>query len=77
MSKYFKSKIRKSFLAYFLCFRSSVHFREHSGYLCSERYLKTMKSDLLALENAHAEAKARLDFEALAEIEMGLFDSSI
>lgn len=40
---------------------------------CHGRYLKSMKSDLLALERAHARAKDNLDFEEVANIEMGLF----
>lgn len=74
MSKYFKNKVRKAFLNYFLTFRTSVHFTEHTGFSCSVRYLKTMKSEFLALEKAYSEAKARLDFEAVADIEMGLFE---
>jgi hypothetical protein len=71
--KYFQVGIRRAFLNYFMCFRSSVRFSEHTGLSCSKRYLKEMKSELLRLEKAHSESKDRLDFEAVADIEMGLF----
>jgi hypothetical protein len=69
--KYFRSDIRKAFLCYFLSFGSSVRFREHSGFHCSERYLKSMKSDLKELQKAHDKFKSDLDFESLAKMEMG------
>jgi len=71
LTKYFDTAIKQCFLRYFICFRSAVHFPEHSGFICSERYCKKMKSLFLRLERKHAEAKSNLDFEAVAEIEMG------
>jgi CRISPR/Cas system-associated endonuclease Cas1 len=71
--KYFNSGIRYAFLRYFLTFRSGVHFCEHTGFYCSERYKKQMKSQFLLLERSHQRAKDDLDFESVAEIEMGNF----
>ena len=73
MTKYFKSDIRNAFLRYFLCFGTCIRFCEHTGSFCSERYLKRMKSEIMKLKNAHSLAKTNLDFELVANIEMGLF----
>jgi hypothetical protein len=69
--KYFGSGIRYAFLRYFLTFRNGVHFCEHTGFSCSERYKKQMKSQFLFIERSHLLAKEQLDFESVAEIEMG------
>lgn len=69
--KYFKSGIRYAFLRYFLTFGSAVHFREHTGFLCCERYLKKMKRSLVFVQKMHQKAKDNFDFESVAEIEMG------
>lgn len=69
--KYFGSGIRYAFLRYFLTFRSGVHFCEHTGFSCSERYKKQMKSQFLFIEESHLRAKQQFDFESVAEIEMG------
>lgn len=73
MIKYFSTPIRYSFLIYFINFRSAFHFRRHTGFFCSFRYLKRMKKQFLYLENKHAEAKSNLDFELVAKIEIGDF----
>jgi hypothetical protein len=74
--KYFKTSIRNDFLRYFMTFGNSIRFREHTGFCCSERYVKKMKSDLLILEKKYASAKRELDFELVAEIEMGMLKLS-
>jgi len=76
MTRYFDTKIRRDFLRYFLTFGSAVRFCEHTGFSCSERYVKKMKSELAKLGRKHSEAKKDLDFELVAEIEMGMLKLS-
>jgi len=73
MSRYFKRDLGYDFLKYFLSFRTTVHFSEHSGRPCSKRWTEKMKRKFVRLENEHSRAKKELDFEKLAEIEMGQF----
>ena len=76
MSKYFNTPIRESFLRYFLHFKSVVHFHEHTGFSCTVRYRKKMKSELVHLIEQHSTAKNNGDFEKVAEIEMGNYKLS-
>jgi hypothetical protein len=71
LTKYFGTDVRLAFLKYFLTFRGAFHFREHTGFYCSLRYLKSMKRELVHIEKAREKAKRDLDFELVAEIEMG------
>jgi hypothetical protein len=71
MTKYFETPIRYNFLLYFLNFRSAFHFCEHTGFVCNLRYVKRMKRQFLMLEKKHIDAKNNLDFELVANIEMG------
>ena len=73
MTRYFRGSTGYEFLRYFLLFRTTVHFSEHVGLPCSVRWSKKMKRRLLKLESLHSEAKRNMDFERLAEIEMGEF----
>jgi hypothetical protein len=43
------------------------------GKPCSKRWTKRMKSKLLKLESAHLKARSDMDFDLLADIEMGKF----
>lgn len=73
MTRYFESGLNYEFLRYFLLFRCDVHFSEHIGRSCSKRWVKRMRSKFLKLEAAHAKAKAEMDIEKIADIEMGKF----
>jgi hypothetical protein len=73
MTRYFKSGLNYEFLRYFLLFRCDVHFSEHVGKPCSKRWTKRMKSKLLKLESAYLKARSDMDFDLLADIEMGKF----
>jgi hypothetical protein len=70
---YFKTPIKKAFLIYFLEFNSTMRFREHTGFLCSERYIKKLKNILLKLEKEIEFAKRQFDIEKIAKIEMGKY----
>lgn len=73
LTKYFYTDIRLAFLKYFLTFNSCFHFKEHTGYYCSTRYLKKMRSEFSKLNKEYEKAKNSFDFEQVAEIEMGNF----
>lgn len=73
MTRYFSTGARLAFLKYFLIFRSSVHFCEHTGFACSLRYVKKMKRTFLILEKEHRLAKEKLDFEKISDLEMGKY----
>lgn len=73
MSHYFRSGLCLDFLKYFSIFESSSHFSEHVGKPCSTRWTKRMKSRFVRLVKARQEAKERMDFELLTEIETGEF----
>lgn len=73
MAHYFRSGACADFLKYFSLFRSTVHFSEHVGRPCSNRWVMRMKSRFVRLERARREAKDNLDFETVADIETGRF----
>jgi hypothetical protein len=73
MSRYFKGDVGYDFVRYFISFRTAVHFSEHFGRPCSDRWTQKMKRKFIRLEKEHSRAKMELDFEKLAEIEMGRF----
>ena len=71
--KYFKSDIQQQFLRYMLMFGSCVRFTEHTGYHCSKRWLKVLKSRLRQLEAAKKTARESMDLETLTLIETGKY----
>lgn len=73
MRPYFSGPISSDFLKYFSMFRSVAHFSEHVGRPCSMRWVRRMKKRFVCLQSAREEAKKNMDFELLAEIEMGKF----
>lgn len=73
LSKYFKTDVKTAFLKYMLTFGSAFHFMEHTGFRCDLRYVKRMKRLFFLLEDRHEKARSNLDFEAVADLEMGNF----
>lgn len=71
--KYFKSGIQQQFLRYMLMFGTCVRFTEHTGYHCSKRWLKMLKSRLRRLEAARIAAREAMDLETLTLIETGKY----
>ena len=72
--KYFTSDLQKQFLRYLLQFQSTVRFVDHTGYYCSDRWLKMLKARMKKLETAYEKAKKDFDLETVAAIEMGKYD---
>jgi hypothetical protein len=71
--KYFKTKVQEAFLKYVHVFGDYAHFSDHTGHLCSFRWLETLYKRLRHLEDVHRQAKQGLDFEKLAIIEKGRY----
>jgi hypothetical protein len=73
LKRYFSSFLQISFLSYFLCFRSHFYFNQHTGIVCSKRYLKKMKKKLCLLESIYEKARSNFDLELLEKIEKGKY----
>lgn len=72
--KYFKTTLQKQFVKYYLTYRTYKKFTEHTGYYCSNRWIRRLIKNLDRLEQLHAEAKEAAlqgDFEKLATVESG------
>lgn len=72
--KYFTSDLQRQFLRYMLQFDNAVRFVDHTGYYCSDRWLKMLKARMRKLEAAYNQAKKDFDLETIAEIEMGKYN---
>lgn len=69
--KYFKGKIQRYFLRYFIFFGDYKNFVDHTGICCSERWLKILEkkyNDLIYLQSI---SKSKLELEVLADVEHG------
>lgn len=73
INRYFKTRTRRLFVKYFLKFNSTIRFCQHSGELCTKRYLKKMKMQYLLITEMHSKAKREMNFEALVDIEKGRY----
>lgn len=69
--QYFRTDIERQFVAYYLLFGSHIHFVDHTGFYCTERWLKKLRRRLARIESAYQAAQAAGDFEKVAEIQMG------
>lgn len=71
LTKYFKTDVQRTFLAYFILFGTYDNFVDHTGLYCQRRYLKILHDKMLRIEEAHRIAKQNLDLDILAKIESG------
>lgn len=71
LTKYFKTEVQRTFLAYFILFGTYENFVDHTGLYCQKRYLKILHDKMLLIEESHREAKQNLNLDILAEIENG------
>lgn len=72
--KYFKKDSQRQFLRYYFTFGGDVeikNFSTHTGHVCSERWLFTLRTKIRTLEKVHDAAKRDLDFEKLSLIKSG------
>lgn len=71
LTKYFKTKIQRMFLSYFILFGTYDNFVDHTGLYCQKRYLKMLHDKLNSIEVAHKIAKQNMDLTNLVKIENG------
>lgn len=71
--KYFDTPIQNTFLKYFYVFGDYSNFVDHTGLICSERWLTTLHDRLQKLQKLHREARENMDMTSLALIESGNF----
>lgn len=71
---YFRRGIQRQFLFYFYTFESYRYFQDHTGYICSLRWLKKLKKKYRMLEETYDKLKSEFsdtNLELLAELETG------
>lgn len=71
--KYFRSRLQRQFVRYYLLFRSPRNFTDHTGLKVLPLWLRKLRKKLNILESALARAKADFDFELVAKIESGVY----
>ena len=72
--KYFRNESQRQFLKYYFTFDGNInikYFSRRTGYVCSERWLSTLRNKIITLERVHNNAKRDLDFEKLSLIKSG------
>jgi hypothetical protein len=70
MLNYFKLKIQRQFLFYFYIFGSYRYFQEHTGYICSYRWLKKLKIKYIMLERVYDKLKKEYTESSLEKISL-------
>ena len=58
-------------MKYFLAFGSTARFCQHSGEVCTKRYVKKMKRQYILLTEKHRKARENFDLDSLEEVEKG------
>lgn len=71
LSKYFTSESQQEFLRYYLLFGNFDHFVDHTGYLCTKKWLNELVGRIKEVEAVRNKAKQDFDLEYLAKIENG------
>lgn len=66
LKKYFKTKIQKQFLNYYLCMTSYAKFPEHVGVEASRAFCFKMAKKCDYLLDAFKKAKENMDLDAIA-----------
>ena len=74
MLNYFRRGIQRQFLFYFYVFNNYWYFQDHTGYICSRRWLKKLKKKYKMLELVYDKLKSEFNdtsLELLAKLETG------
>jgi len=71
--KYFDTEVQEMFLRYYLEFGNTSHFTEHTGYICTKRWLRGLRSRYKKLLAARKQAQKEMDLDTLELIQMGKF----
>lgn len=69
--KYFKGKIQSSFLRYILFFGEYKNFRDHTGNMCQDRWLKELFCKYNYLLSIYEKFKKNMDLESLDKLKSG------
>lgn len=77
LGKYFKTRLQRVFLRFYLTFGNLKNFTDHTGFRCSERVLFNLKNKCDKLVNAYHSAKiaglSEESLEAIHKLESGKF----
>lgn len=71
--KYFPTEIQQQFVRYYYLFGDYERFMEHTGWFCTNRWLRKLKARYDELTLIYDKAKKDMDFTTLAEIQNGKF----
>lgn len=71
--RYFKTKVQRQFVRYYLIFRNMKYFVHHTGYFCKIRFVQLMVAKFNFLEKTLKKAKMEGDIEKVALIKSGKF----
>lgn len=76
--KYFKKPAHRCFIRYYFLFNGDKtenlkHFRDHSGYFCSKRWIFKLMRKVRQLEKLKKASKEAGDIDLYATIESGKF----
>ena len=72
--KYFKTKLQRQFVKYYLTFETTARFTERTGYYCSDRWIRMLLRKIKRLEKANQDAQEAAkqgDFQTLADLKSG------
>lgn len=67
---YFATDIRLAFLRYYMVFRETRNFTDHTGVACSRRFVKRMRREYERLTTAYGSAKASLSEDGLHTLQL-------
>lgn len=71
--KYFKTKIQRTYVKYYLTFGNHKNFVDHTGCRCTIHTLEALKIKLRTLEQIRSVAKNNFDIDLVAKIESGKY----
>ncbi len=71
---YFRTFTQRQFVSYYLLFRDTENFTDHTGCYCTKKWLLKLTDRFLALEAARQQAKKAFDLTLLAKIEAGEYE---
>jgi hypothetical protein len=71
LKKYFKTKYQKIFLTYYILFKNTSRFKEHTGINIKNRYLRVLKKRFKDLTIAYVEAFNNFELDKIGIINTG------
>lgn len=68
---YFKNPIQDAFIRYLIFFENYDNFRDHTGYMCQDRWLKQLFSKYNKLIYLYNTFKKEMNLEKLSKLDSG------